>query len=150
MMSTFNLVYKNAPSSITRSFFFSIFSHHILIFVSFFPQLFRSKLDSDPGLSVQQPNSGSASPLQHGAATLGRCSSSKVDQLLIVCRCREVPVGLEAVCFYVLFRLCLWQSPLLTVSKTGSLPRNLAATLQDIETKRQIALQQKGTCCSAC
>nr|XP_014427944.1 pleckstrin homology-like domain family B member 1 isoform X7 [Pelodiscus sinensis] len=27
---------------------------------------------------------------------------------------------------------------------TGSLPRNLAATLQDIETKRQLALQQKG------
>uniref|UniRef100_A0AAQ6AAW2 PH domain-containing protein n=1 Tax=Amphiprion ocellaris TaxID=80972 RepID=A0AAQ6AAW2_AMPOC len=36
------------------------------------------------------------------------------------------------------------QSPLLAVGSTGSLPRNLAATLQDIETKRQIALQQKG------
>ncbi|XP_037830076.1 pleckstrin homology-like domain family B member 1 isoform X18 [Kryptolebias marmoratus] len=74
-------------------------------------EVFRSKLDSDPGLSVYQPKSGSASPLQHGAATLGRNSSSK--------------------------------SPLLAVNKTGSLPRNLAATLQDIETKRQIALQQK-------
>ncbi|NXA42890.1 PHLB1 protein, partial [Eudromia elegans] len=29
-------------------------------------------------------------------------------------------------------------------SSTGSLPRNLAATLQDIETKRQLALQEKG------
>ncbi|XP_062450423.1 pleckstrin homology-like domain family B member 1 isoform X2 [Rhea pennata] len=29
-------------------------------------------------------------------------------------------------------------------SSAGSLPRNLAATLQDIETKRQLALQQKG------
>ncbi|NXY77684.1 PHLB1 protein, partial [Glareola pratincola] len=29
-------------------------------------------------------------------------------------------------------------------SPVGSLPRNLAATLQDIETKRQLALQQKG------
>uniref|UniRef100_A0A672R8U1 Pleckstrin homology-like domain family B member 1 n=1 Tax=Sinocyclocheilus grahami TaxID=75366 RepID=A0A672R8U1_SINGR len=29
-------------------------------------------------------------------------------------------------------------------NSTGSLPRNLAATLQDIETKRQLALQQKG------
>nr|XP_038023546.1 pleckstrin homology-like domain family B member 1 isoform X16 [Anas platyrhynchos] len=29
-------------------------------------------------------------------------------------------------------------------SHAGSLPRNLAATLQDIETKRQLALQQKG------
>lgn len=36
------------------------------------------------------------------------------------------------------------QSALLTQNGTGSLPRNLAATLQDIETKRQLALQQKG------
>ncbi|XP_024113739.1 pleckstrin homology-like domain family B member 1 isoform X2 [Oryzias melastigma] len=72
-------------------------------------QVFRSKLDSDPGPSP--PLSGSSSPLQHGAATLGRNSSSK--------------------------------SPLLAVGSTGSLPRNLAATLQDIENKRQLALQQK-------
>ncbi|KAM8768020.1 pleckstrin homology-like domain family B member 1 isoform 4-T4 [Acanthopagrus schlegelii] len=76
-------------------------------------QVFRSKLDSDPGLSLHQPKSGSASPLQLGAATLGRNTSSK-------------------------------QSPLLAANSTGSLPRNLAATLQDIETKRQLALQQKG------
>ncbi|XP_075330247.1 pleckstrin homology-like domain family B member 1 isoform X11 [Odontesthes bonariensis] len=75
-------------------------------------QVFRSKLDSDPGPSHHQSKSGSVSPLQHGAATLGRNTSSK--------------------------------SPLLAVSSTGSLPRNLAATLQDIETKRQLALQQKG------
>ncbi|XP_026154580.1 pleckstrin homology-like domain family B member 1 isoform X2 [Mastacembelus armatus] len=76
-------------------------------------QVFRSKLDSDPGLSLlHQPKSGSSSPLQHGAATLGRNTSSK--------------------------------SPLLVANSTGSLPRNLAATLQDIETKRQLALQQKG------
>ncbi|XP_039478690.1 pleckstrin homology-like domain family B member 1 isoform X5 [Oreochromis aureus] len=74
-------------------------------------QVFRSKLDSDPGFSFHQPKSGSASPLQHGAATLGRNTGSK--------------------------------SPLLAVGSTGSLPRNLAATLQDIETKRQLALQQK-------
>ncbi|XP_060928723.1 pleckstrin homology-like domain family B member 1 [Limanda limanda] len=75
-------------------------------------EVFRSKLDSDPGLSLHQPKSGSASPLQHGAATLGRNTSSR--------------------------------SPLLVANSTGSLPRNLAATLQDIETKRQLALQQKG------
>ncbi|XP_041796680.1 pleckstrin homology-like domain family B member 1 isoform X2 [Chelmon rostratus] len=74
-------------------------------------EVFRSKLDSDPGLSLHQPKSGSASPLQHGAATLGRNTSSK--------------------------------SPLLAANSTGSLPRNLAATLQDIETKRLLALQQK-------
>uniref|UniRef100_A0A8C6LD60 Pleckstrin homology-like domain family B member 1 n=1 Tax=Nothobranchius furzeri TaxID=105023 RepID=A0A8C6LD60_NOTFU len=79
---------------------------------NFPPQVFRSKLDSDPGLSVHQPRSGSASPLHHGAATLGRNTGSK--------------------------------SPMLAVGNTGSLPRNLAATLQDIETKRQLALQQKG------
>uniref|UniRef100_A0A1A7W8H9 PH domain-containing protein n=1 Tax=Iconisemion striatum TaxID=60296 RepID=A0A1A7W8H9_9TELE len=75
-------------------------------------EVFRSKLDSDPGLSVHQPRSGSASPLHHGAATLGRNTGSK--------------------------------SPMLAAGSTGSLPRNLAATLQDIETKRQLALQQKG------
>ncbi|XP_072249211.1 pleckstrin homology-like domain family B member 1 isoform X2 [Leuresthes tenuis] len=75
-------------------------------------EVFRSKLDSDPNLSHHQSKSDSVSPLQHGAATLGRNTSSK--------------------------------SPLLAVSSTGSLPRNLAATLQDIETKRQLALQQKG------
>uniref|UniRef100_A0A3Q2QBY5 Pleckstrin homology-like domain family B member 1 n=1 Tax=Fundulus heteroclitus TaxID=8078 RepID=A0A3Q2QBY5_FUNHE len=75
-------------------------------------EVFRSKLDSDPGVPLHQSKSGSSSPLQYGAATLGRNSSSK--------------------------------SPLLAAGSTGSLPRNLAATLQDIETKRQIALQQKG------
>uniref|UniRef100_A0A8C4ZC93 Pleckstrin homology-like domain, family B, member 1b n=1 Tax=Gadus morhua TaxID=8049 RepID=A0A8C4ZC93_GADMO len=39
---------------------------------------------------------------------------------------------------------CVPQSPLLGANSTGSLPRNLAATLQDIENKRQLALQQKG------
>ncbi|XP_060035931.1 pleckstrin homology-like domain family B member 1 isoform X15 [Erinaceus europaeus] len=36
------------------------------------------------------------------------------------------------------------KSTLLPQNCTGSLPRNLAATLQDIEAKRQLALQQKG------
>ncbi|KAM9442326.1 pleckstrin homology-like domain family B member 1 isoform 7-T7 [Salvelinus alpinus] len=34
--------------------------------------------------------------------------------------------------------------PLMVPNSTGSLPRNLAATMQDIETKRALALQQKG------
>ncbi|KAM9853654.1 pleckstrin homology-like domain family B member 1 [Aulostomus maculatus] len=74
-------------------------------------QVFRSKLDSDPGQSSHQPKSGSGSPLQQGAATLGRNTCSK--------------------------------SPLLAANSSSSLPRNLAATLQNIETKRQLALQQK-------
>ncbi|XP_068173128.1 pleckstrin homology-like domain family B member 1 isoform X3 [Antennarius striatus] len=75
-------------------------------------EVFRSKMDSDPGQSPYQAKSGSASPVQHGTSTLGRNTSSR--------------------------------SPLLVANCTGSLPRNLAATLQDIETKRQLALQQKG------
>lgn len=42
-------------------------------------QVFRSKVDCDPGSPVHQPRSGSASPLHHGAATLGRNACSKVD-----------------------------------------------------------------------
>ncbi|KAM6959059.1 pleckstrin homology-like domain family B member 1 isoform 1-T1 [Aplochiton taeniatus] len=75
-------------------------------------QVFRSKLDSDAGLSVHRPRTGNGSSMQYGAATLGRHASNK--------------------------------SPLLVANSTGSLPRNLAATLQDIEVKRQLALQQKG------
>ncbi|XP_030236406.1 pleckstrin homology-like domain family B member 1 isoform X9 [Gadus morhua] len=74
-------------------------------------EVFRSKQDTDVGLSVHQITAGSPSLLRHGHATLGRNSSSK--------------------------------SPLLGANSTGSLPRNLAATLQDIENKRQLALQQK-------
>uniref|UniRef100_A0A9J8B0W4 Pleckstrin homology-like domain family B member 1 n=2 Tax=Cyprinus carpio TaxID=7962 RepID=A0A9J8B0W4_CYPCA len=44
------------------------------------------------------------------------------------------------VCLSSVFSLVLF----LVRAGTGSLPRNLAATLQDIETKRQLALQQKG------
>ncbi|XP_055751950.1 pleckstrin homology-like domain family B member 1 isoform X11 [Salvelinus fontinalis] len=36
------------------------------------------------------------------------------------------------------------KSPLMVPNSTGSLPRNLAATMQEIETKRALALQQKG------
>ncbi|KAM6959060.1 pleckstrin homology-like domain family B member 1 isoform 2-T2 [Aplochiton taeniatus] len=75
-------------------------------------EVFRSKLDSDAGLSVHRPRTGNGSSMQYGAATLGRHASNK--------------------------------SPLLVANSTGSLPRNLAATLQDIEVKRQLALQQKG------
>lgn len=53
---------------------------------------------------------------------------------------------------HLFLTLCLLpltqQSPLLAANSTGSLPRNLAATLQDIEAKRQLALQQKGNWCA--
>ncbi|XP_037124247.1 pleckstrin homology-like domain family B member 1 isoform X12 [Syngnathus acus] len=73
-------------------------------------EVFRSKLESDPGQSPHLVKSGSTQ--QEGAATLGRNTSSK--------------------------------SPLLASQSSSSLPRNLAATMQSIETKRQLALQQKG------
>lgn len=117
-----------------------------VLFVYFLYQVFRSKLDSDPGLSLHQPKSGSASPLQHGAATLGRNMSSKVHRLFLFNRYSDVSIKLllrlnsSSVCLLPLMQ----QSPLLVPNSTGSLPRNLAATLQDIETKRQLALQQKG------
>lgn len=102
--------------------------------------MFRSKLDSDPGLPLHQPKSGSASPLQHGVATLGRNMSSKVRSLSyeLLLHNRPPQSILILTCFLT------QQSPLLAANSTGSLPRNLAATLQDIETKRQLALQQKG------
>uniref|UniRef100_A0A3Q3MZS6 Pleckstrin homology-like domain family B member 1 n=1 Tax=Mastacembelus armatus TaxID=205130 RepID=A0A3Q3MZS6_9TELE len=62
----------------------------------------------------------------------------------------ELMVGSNQICPPPLPAKCLsgrkpvLQSPLLVANSTGSLPRNLAATLQDIETKRQLALQQKG------
>uniref|UniRef100_A0A8D0CX48 Pleckstrin homology-like domain family B member 1 n=1 Tax=Sander lucioperca TaxID=283035 RepID=A0A8D0CX48_SANLU len=52
--------------------------------------------------------------------------------------------GLSSFSSFFPLILLLFQSPLLAANSTGSLPRNLAATLQDIETKRQLALQQKG------
>ncbi|XP_073176676.1 pleckstrin homology-like domain family B member 1 isoform X16 [Lepidochelys kempii] len=75
-------------------------------------EVYRAKMDSDPGSSLPRTKSGSASSSQLSVATLGRSSSPK--------------------------------GPLHPQNGTGSLPRNLAATLQDIETKRQLALQQKG------
>uniref|UniRef100_A0AAY4D3J2 Pleckstrin homology-like domain family B member 1 n=1 Tax=Denticeps clupeoides TaxID=299321 RepID=A0AAY4D3J2_9TELE len=56
--------------------------------------------------------------------------------------CQQSTVCSHQPCFT--FTLIFFQSPLMIHSNTGSLPRNLAATLQDIETKRQLALKQKG------
>ncbi|TNN01465.1 hypothetical protein fugu_010847 [Takifugu bimaculatus] len=99
-------------------------------------QVFRSKLDSDSGPSLHQSRSGSTSPLQQGAATLGRHSKvgGSSDGLAAG---PASPTGTDR-CFLAP------QGPLMAAGSTGSLPRNLAATLQDIEAKRQLALQQKG------
>lgn len=54
-----------------------------ILFVCSLPQVFRSKLSDDAGQSFHQPKTGSGSAMQHGAATLGRNTTSKVRDLLI-------------------------------------------------------------------
>ncbi|XP_064327129.1 pleckstrin homology-like domain family B member 1 isoform X19 [Phalacrocorax carbo] len=80
-------------------------------------EVYRAKTEGDAGALTSRMKSGTPSSSQLNLSVLGRSPSPK----LTVC--------------------CPAQGP---PSPAGSLPRNLAATLQDIETKRQLALQQKG------
>ncbi|XP_054950918.2 pleckstrin homology-like domain family B member 1 isoform X13 [Pan paniscus] len=82
-------------------------------------QVYRSKMDGEATSPLPQTRSG---PLPSSSG-----SSSSSSQLSVA----------------TLGRSPSPKSALLTQNGTGSLPRNLAATLQDIETKRQLALQQK-------
>ncbi|XP_075377056.1 pleckstrin homology-like domain family B member 1 isoform X7 [Mycteria americana] len=79
-------------------------------------QVYRAKTEGDAGALAPGMKSGTPSSSQLNLSVLGRSPSPK----LTTC--------------------CPAQGP---PSPAGSLPRNLAATLQDIETKRQLALQQK-------
>ncbi|KAM8815359.1 pleckstrin homology-like domain family B member 1 isoform 8-T8 [Rhynchonycteris naso] len=83
-------------------------------------QVYRSKMDSEATSPLTRTRSG---PLPSSSG-----SSSSSSQLSVA----------------TLGRSPSPKSALLAQNGTGSLPRNLAATLQDIETKRQLALQQKG------
>ncbi|XP_063639522.1 pleckstrin homology-like domain family B member 1 isoform X27 [Pan troglodytes] len=83
-------------------------------------EVYRSKMDGEATSPLPQTRSG---PLPSSSG-----SSSSSSQLSVA----------------TLGRSPSPKSALLTQNGTGSLPRNLAATLQDIETKRQLALQQKG------
>ncbi|XP_074158398.1 pleckstrin homology-like domain family B member 1 isoform X13 [Sminthopsis crassicaudata] len=82
-------------------------------------EVYRSKMESEAGSPLPRTRSG---PIPSSSA-----SSSSSSQLSVATLGRS-PSPKSA----------------LTQNGTGSLPRNLAATLQDIETKRQLALQQKG------
>ncbi|XP_054448329.1 pleckstrin homology-like domain family B member 1 isoform X5 [Pteronotus mesoamericanus] len=83
-------------------------------------QVYRSKMDGEATSPLPRNRSG---PLPSSSG-----SSSSSSQLSVATLGRSPsPKG-----------------ALLAQNGTGSLPRNLAATLQDIETKRQLALQQKG------
>ncbi|XP_075298613.1 pleckstrin homology-like domain family B member 1 isoform X10 [Opisthocomus hoazin] len=79
--------------------------------------VYRAKTECDAGALTPRMKSGTPSSSQLNLSLLGRSPSPK----LTACRPAQGPP-----------------------SPAGSLPRNLAATLQDIETKRQLALQQKG------
>ncbi|KAM8954634.1 pleckstrin homology-like domain family B member 1 isoform 3-T3 [Lycaon pictus] len=83
-------------------------------------QVYRSKMDGEATSPLPRTRSG---PLPSSSG-----SSSSSSQLSVA----------------TLGRSPSPKSVLLAQNGTGSLPRNLAATLQDIETKRQLALQQKG------
>ncbi|XP_032767462.1 pleckstrin homology-like domain family B member 1 isoform X12 [Rattus rattus] len=83
-------------------------------------QVYRSKMDGDMASPLPRTRSG---PLPSSSG-----SSSSSSQLSVA----------------TLGRSPSPKSALLAQNGTSSLPRNLAATLQDIETKRQLALQQKG------
>ncbi|XP_059959578.1 pleckstrin homology-like domain family B member 1 isoform X3 [Mesoplodon densirostris] len=83
-------------------------------------EVYRSKMDGEATSPLPRTRSG---PLPSSSG-----SSSSSSQLSVA----------------TLGRSPSPKSTLLTQNGTSSLPRNLAATLQDIETKRQLALQQKG------
>ncbi|XP_053943046.1 pleckstrin homology-like domain family B member 1 isoform X17 [Cuculus canorus] len=80
-------------------------------------EVYRAKTEGDTGALPSRMKSGTPSSSQLNLSVLGRSPSPK----LTACPPAQGPP-----------------------SPAGSLPRNLAATLHDIETKRQLALQQKG------
>ncbi|XP_040586091.1 pleckstrin homology-like domain family B member 1 isoform X11 [Mesocricetus auratus] len=83
-------------------------------------EVYRSKMDGEATSPLPRTRSG---PLPSSSG-----SSSSSSQLSVA----------------TLGRSPSPKTALLAQNGTSSLPRNLAATLQDIETKRQLALQQKG------
>ncbi|XP_054986420.1 pleckstrin homology-like domain family B member 1 isoform X10 [Sorex araneus] len=83
-------------------------------------QVYRSKMDGEAASPLPRTRSGLL-PSSSG-------SSSSSSQLSVA----------------TLGRSPSPKNTLVAQNCTGSLPRNLAATLQDIENKRQLALQQKG------
>uniref|UniRef100_A0A8C3J5H2 PH domain-containing protein n=1 Tax=Calidris pygmaea TaxID=425635 RepID=A0A8C3J5H2_9CHAR len=109
-------------------------------------QVYRAKTEGDAGALTPRMKSGTPSSSQLNLSVLGRSPSPKVRLLggaghyaspgTALGHPVPPPVPVSAA-----DPLHPAQGP---PSPAGSLPRNLAATLQDIETKRQLALQQKG------
>lgn len=86
----------------------------------------------DPFILTDQPLHAGAQPLTQGMAAMG---TQAPWPWLTLAWCQPPSPSLQ------LTTCCPAQGP---PSPAGSLSRNLVATLQDIETKRQLALQQKG------
>ncbi|XP_071883748.1 pleckstrin homology-like domain family B member 1 isoform X8 [Anas platyrhynchos] len=114
-------------------------------------QVYRAKLEGDSAALPPRMKSSTPSSSQLNISALGRSPSPKVGL-----QGGAVPFGGllpssspapgSQGCAHP---LVLPQGPPHAQSHAGSLPRNLAATLQDIETKRQLALQQKADPLSA-
>ncbi|XP_065508004.1 pleckstrin homology-like domain family B member 1 isoform X13 [Caloenas nicobarica] len=96
-------------------------------------EIYRAKTESDAGALSPRLKSGTPSSSQLNLSMLGRSPSPKV-------RLPGGPTPGASPPSLQLTTCCPAQGP---PSPAGSLPRNLAATLQDIEAKRQLALQQK-------
>ncbi|XP_071654805.1 pleckstrin homology-like domain family B member 1 isoform X11 [Patagioenas fasciata] len=96
-------------------------------------QVYRAKTEGDAGALSPRLKSGTPSSSQLNLSVLGRSPSPKV----------RLPGGPKPGASPVSPRLTACRPAQGPPSPAGSLPRNLAATLQDIEAKRQLALQQK-------
>lgn len=97
-------------------------------------QVYRAKTEGDAGALSPRLKSGTPSSSQLNLSVLGRSPSPKV----------QLPGGPKPGTSPLSPRLTTCRPAQGPPSPAGSLPRNLAATLQDIEAKRQLALQQKG------
>ncbi|XP_071654808.1 pleckstrin homology-like domain family B member 1 isoform X14 [Patagioenas fasciata] len=96
-------------------------------------EVYRAKTEGDAGALSPRLKSGTPSSSQLNLSVLGRSPSPKV----------RLPGGPKPGASPVSPRLTACRPAQGPPSPAGSLPRNLAATLQDIEAKRQLALQQK-------
>ncbi|XP_064896132.1 pleckstrin homology-like domain family B member 1 isoform X21 [Columba livia] len=96
-------------------------------------EVYRAKTEGDAGALSPRLKSGTPSSSQLNLSVLGRSPSPKV----------QLPGGPKPGTSPLSPRLTTCRPAQGPPSPAGSLPRNLAATLQDIEAKRQLALQQK-------
>lgn len=116
---------------------------HVSVILCLCAQVYRAKAEAGAGVLTPRMKSGTPSSSQLNLSVLERSPSPKVWlpgdpgplAMAHTCLCQPPSPSSQ------LTTHCPAQGP---PSPAGSLSRNLVATLQDIETKRQLALQQKG------